>query len=197
MSSCTKKPAIRAELLCKDALSALRGGEAPDFGKRQYTFTAKDKKRFREDPEYYLQFRKQIEAEINTLFGMYLQDSDIQVKFRDIIEKEMLRRMGPGNEKLKEFIIPTWSVGCRRVSPADGYLEALVSDNVTPVFGEIDRVTEHGVVVKGEERKVDILICATGFQAAFKPAFKVSAASNATLSSLLTVSKGIQWPQNH
>lgn len=104
---------------------------------------------------------------------MYISGSDIQTQFRDVIEKEMLRRLGPGNERLKEFIIPKWSVGCRRISPADGYLEALASDNVTPVFGEIERVTETGLVVDGEERTVDILICATGFTPAFKPAFQV------------------------
>ncbi|KAH0845345.1 putative sterigmatocystin biosynthesis monooxygenase stcW [Fonsecaea pedrosoi] len=140
------------------ALSALRGGDAPDPGKRQYTFTDEDKKRFREDPQYYLRFRKEIEAEINVLFGMYIQGSDLQKQFRDVITKEMIRRLGPGNEKLKEFIIPKWSVGCRRVSPADGYLEALVSENVTPVFGEVDRVTAEGVVVDGCEHRLDILV---------------------------------------
>ncbi|KAL6242201.1 hypothetical protein RBB50_010749 [Rhinocladiella similis] len=140
------------------ALSALRGGDASDPGKRQYAFTEQDKKRFREDPDYFLQFRKEIEAEINVLFGMYTKGSDLQTTFRDAITKEMIRRMGPGNEKLKDFIIPKWSVGCRRVSPADGYLEALVSDNVTPVFGDIGRVTERGVVVAGQEHKVEILV---------------------------------------
>ncbi|KEF56736.1 uncharacterized protein A1O9_06926 [Exophiala aquamarina CBS 119918] len=155
------------------ALAQLRKGVEPPPGQRQYKFTEEDKKRFRDDPEYFLRFRKEIEAEINSLFEMYISRSDVQVQFRDVIEKEMLRRLGPGNEKLKEFIIPKWSVGCRRVSPADGYLEALASENVTPVFGEIERVTENGLVVGGEERKVDILICATGFTPAFKPAFKV------------------------
>lgn len=155
------------------ALSQLRNGVEPDPGQRQYKFTEADKKRFSDDPEYFLRFRKEIEAEINVLFDMYISGSETQTKFRDVIEKEMLRRLGPGNEKLKEFLIPKWGVGCRRVSPADGYLEALVSDNVTPVFGEIDRVTENGVVVGGEERKLDVLVCATGFTPAFKPAFKV------------------------
>ena len=98
--------------------------------------------------------------------------------------KEMHRRLGPGNQKLKEFIVPKFAVGCRRVSPADGYLEALVSENVSPVFGDIDKVTERGVVVNGEEHEVEILVCATGFQPAFKPAFRVSAIISPTFSIL-------------
>lgn len=128
---------------------------------------------------------------------MYTKGSDLQTTFRDAITKEMIRRMGPGNEKLKDFIIPKWSVGCRRVSPADGYLEALVSDNVTPVFGDIGRVTERGVVVAGQEHKVEILVCATGFQPAFKPAFKASTVDGAHLLATNGLFLGLQWNQDN
>ena len=95
-------------------------------------------------------------------------------KFREVITAEMNRRIGPGNEKLKEFIIPKWSPGCRRISPGDGYLEALVKDNVQPVFGGIKRVVPEGIETEdGAVHKMDILVCATGFQVAFRPAFKV------------------------
>lgn len=178
------------------ALAQLRNGVEPPPGQHQYKFTDADKKRFRDDPEYFLRFRKEIEAEINLLFEMYISGSNVQTQFRDVIEKEMLRRLGPGNEKLKEFIIPKWSVGCRRISPADGYLEALASDNVTPVFGEIERVTETGLVVDGEERNVDILICATGFNPAFKPAFKVGDPLETFSVCCLLNSTGFQWQQD-
>ncbi|KAF2790613.1 FAD/NAD(P)-binding domain-containing protein [Melanomma pulvis-pyrius CBS 109.77] len=152
----------------------LQKGEEVNPGQRQYDFTEADKKRFAEDPEYHLDFRKRIEAEINSLFGMYQQNSEMNNTFRDVITKEMNRRMGPGHEKLKEFIIPKWSPGCRRISPGDGYLEALVQDNVTPVFSGIKRIVPEGIeTVDGEVHKMDILVCATGFQVAFQPAFKV------------------------
>jgi len=105
---------------------------------------------------------------------MYRQGSDLSKQFRQVITDEMNRRMGPGHEELKSFIIPQWSPGCRRISPGDGYLEALVQDNVQPVFGGIERVTPDGIMTAdGVEHKMDVLICATGFQVAFKPAFKV------------------------
>lgn len=154
--------------------SDLTKGQDVDPGHRQYKFTEEDKKRFREDPEYHLDFRKRIEAEINGLFGMYRQGSDLSDLFRDVITKEMHRRMGPGHEELKKFIIPKWAPGCRRISPGDGYLEALVKPNVTPVFGNIKKVVKEGIITEdGELHKMDILVCATGFQVAFKPAFKV------------------------
>lgn len=154
-------------------MATLRKGAEVSLSKRQYTFTEEDKQRFRDDPEYFLQFRKEIEAEINVMFEMYMQGSEVSKNLKQLIMNEMRRRIGPGQEKLLEFIIPKWSPGCRRVSPADGYLEALVSPNVQPVYGEIDHISEKGIVVDGQEHEMDVLVCATGFSPAFKPPFKV------------------------
>jgi cation diffusion facilitator CzcD-associated flavoprotein CzcO len=152
----------------------LQKGAEIDPGQRQYKFTEADKKKFASDPEYHLDFRKRIEAEINSLFGMYQQGSELSNTFRKVITEEMHRRMGPGHDELKQFIIPSFSPGCRRISPGDGFLEALVKPNVRPVFSGIKKITENGIITEdGEEHKFDIIVCATGFQVAFKPAFKV------------------------
>ncbi|NWN33681.1 hypothetical protein GY663_31375, partial [Klebsiella michiganensis] len=81
----------------------LQKGQDVDPGQRQYTFTEADINKFKQDPEYHLEFRKKIEAEINSLFGMYQQNSALQNQFKDAITKEMHRRIGPGHEKLKQF----------------------------------------------------------------------------------------------
>lgn len=154
--------------------SDLQKGVDVDPGQRQYKFSEEDKKKFASDAEYHLYFRKRIEAEINSLFGMYQQGSEMSDMFRKVITEEMNRRMGPGHDDLKKFIIPTFSPGCRRISPGDGFLEALVKPNVRPVFSGIKKITENGILTDdGEEHKFDIIVCATGFQVAFKPAFKV------------------------
>lgn len=161
----------------------LRKGEVGDQpGKRQYAFTDADKEKFKNDPEHYLFFRKRIEAEINSLFGMFHQGSEMSETFRKVITEEMHRRIGPGHEELKKFIIPTWAPGCRRISPGDGYLEALTQPNVEPVYGGIDKITADGVVTPdGKEHKVDIIVCATGFNVAFKPAFNLINAEGKSL----------------
>lgn len=84
--------------------------------------------------------------------------------------------MGPGKEDLKKFLIPTWAPGCRRISPADGYLEALVADNVVPVLTEegVKKIEPNGIVgPDGKVHECDIIVCATGFQVAFTPGFRV------------------------
>lgn len=104
------------------------------------------------------------------------------ISFLKLITEEMNRRIGPGHEKLKEFIIPNWAPGCRRISPGDGYLEALVKPNVNPVYGGIQKIVPEGIVTEdGELHKMDILVCATGFNVAFRPAFKLINGTGDTL----------------
>lgn len=149
-------------------------GQDANPGQLQHTSGEAEKMRIAEDSEYNLDFRKRIEAEINGLFGMYQQSLELSHHFRWVITKEMNRRMGPGYEKSKNFIIPKWSPGCRRIFPGDGYLEALVQDNVISVFDAIEKVTPAGIPTKdGTEQKMDILVYATRFQVAFQLAFKV------------------------
>ncbi|KAI1334536.1 hypothetical protein F5Y15DRAFT_420777 [Xylariaceae sp. FL0016] len=163
-------------------LNNLHGDSPPPPGSRQYAFTDDDKKKFREDPEDYLMFRKGIEAEINSLFSMYIQGSDTSRTIRKVITEEMNRRIGPGHEKLKEFLIPHFAPECRRISPGDGYLEALVAPNVEPVLGNIQKIVPEGIMSEnGTIHKLDILVCATGFHVAFRPAFKLINAQGRTL----------------
>ena len=179
-SSTWISPPFGGGVLDSDLHKDTEGGVQP--GKRQYTFTEADKERFRNDKEHFLMFRKRIEAEINSLFGLYQQGSEMSNHFRKVITEEMHRRIGPGHEKLKEFIIPTWAPGCRRISPGDGYLEALVKPNVDCVFGPIKKCTKEGIVTEdGVEHKLDVLVCATGFKVAFRPAFKLINAAGKTL----------------
>ena len=165
-----------ADLWAKNGVTDVNPGE------RQYTFTDLDKKRFQEDPAYLLQFRKSIEAELNAGFGMYQKGSDMSNRYREVITNEMNRRMGDGHEELKKFIIPKWSPGCRRISPGDGYLEALIKPNVNPVFSNIVKCVPKGLVTAdGVTHPMDVLVCATGFQVAFRPAFKLINGEGVTL----------------
>lgn len=92
----------------------------------QHFFTDEEKQRFKDDPEYHLQYRKKIESAIHTTFEMYIKDSEASKGAQKNMVEEMNRRIGPGHEELKSRLIPSWPPGCRRITPGDGYLEALV-----------------------------------------------------------------------
>lgn len=64
---------------------------------------------------------------------------------------------------LQEKLIPRRGVGCRRLTPGIGYLEALSKPNVKVICGGIEAITENGCKCDGIGYPVDVLICATGF----------------------------------
>lgn len=112
----------------QDALEEQRSqgmGTAP-LNNAQYYFSETEKKKFRDDPGFHLQYRKKLESAVNNLFEMFLKDTDTNRDAEKTMRAEMHRRIGEGHEELKEKLIPGWPPGCRRITPGDGYLEALV-----------------------------------------------------------------------
>jgi hypothetical protein len=157
-----------------DAQAADPNGEAPAAaGKHHYIRSEKEK--FRNDPEYHLEYRKGLETQIAIGFPMFLRGSDANIKAKAVMSASILERIGDGNEELKERFIPKWSPGCRRLTPGEGYLEALKEDHVKIVHDELVRFTEQGIVTAdGTEHKFDIVACATGFDIAYVPHFKIT-----------------------
>lgn len=75
---------------------------------------------------------------------------------------------------LSAKLIPSFPIGCRRFTPGVGYLEALSAPNVEVAHGAITRVTETSCISEdGKEYKLDVLICATGFDCSFRPRFPI------------------------
>merc|ERR1712093_575625 len=71
---------------------------------------------------------------------------------------------------IAKAFIPNFAVGCRRLTPGPGYLEALVEPNVDFISTGIKRITETGIeTVDGQHREYDTIVCATGFDTTFTP----------------------------
>jgi cation diffusion facilitator CzcD-associated flavoprotein CzcO len=78
------------------------------------------------------------------------------------------------DERLAKALIPTFPVGCRRITPAVGYLEALTQKNVRVVTDKIVKVMPAGLEIStGEVIEVDAIVCATGFDVSFCPRFTI------------------------
>lgn len=79
-----------------------------------------------------------------------------------------------GDERLSKALIPDFPVGCRRLTPAVGYLASLTADNVRVVTDKIVKVVPNGIEIStGEVIEIDVLICATGFDVSFCPRFAI------------------------
>ena len=92
----------------------------------------------------------------------------------------MSERLGNDPELIKKFI-PSWRVGCRRLSPGEGYLEALQAPNAEYTWDTIQRITEKGIVTSAGEIELDAIVCATGFDVSFTPQWKMRGLNGSTL----------------
>ncbi|KAF2432170.1 FAD/NAD(P)-binding domain-containing protein [Tothia fuscella] len=141
-------------------------------GKHKYT--EKEKERFRRDPEYFLQYRQQVERKLSGLFWIFYRSSEENLAAKKHMQELMSAELGV-REDIKKALIPNWSPGCRRYTPGEGHLAALQKDNVTPVFNPILKVVPEGIMtVDGTTHKLNILICATGLHVAFIPHFRLT-----------------------
>lgn len=128
---------------------------------------------FRTDAQKHLEYRKEVEAELNGRFKFIIRNSPEQEAARTFALNEMKTKLGD-NSPLLKHMLPTFGVGCRRPTPGNGYLEALTQDNVRVVTDHIKEIVPEGIKLEtGEVIKIDMFICATGFDISFCPRYPI------------------------
>lgn len=104
----------------------------------------------------------------------------MQETSREYMQSLMMKKLN--NHELSNHPIPQFAFGCRRPTPGTGYLESLLDEKFQTVVGNIDRISEEGIVTEdGTTYPVDILICATGFDTTYKPNFPIIGSSSQSL----------------
>ncbi|KAL9620583.1 MAG: hypothetical protein Q9160_004944 [Pyrenula sp. 1 TL-2023] len=93
----------------------------------------------------------------------------------------LMRERLNNDPDLCEKLIPKWTLGCRRLTPGEGYLESFLLPSVHLTQSPIIRITETGIQTKDEFVEVDVVVCATGFDASNVPHFPVIGRERTTL----------------
>ncbi|CEI41650.1 hypothetical protein FVEN_g3715 [Fusarium venenatum] len=130
---------------------------------------------FAKSDDTYLRFRKRVEADGNMVHASTLKDSEMQQHFVATFKESTKQVLGSRPDILESFS-PEFGVGCRRLTPGPGYLEALMQPNVEFITQRIDSINETGVKLTGHEDRqvdIDVLVCATGFNTTHQPPFPV------------------------
>ncbi|KIX97341.1 uncharacterized protein Z520_06793 [Fonsecaea multimorphosa CBS 102226] len=142
-----------------------------------FYYTPEQQKAFAENPELFLKYSKMIESELNIRFKLILNGTPEAEAAKEFAREEMTKKLGPTNPALLDAIIPkNFGVGCRRPTPGNGFLEALIQDNVKVFTSPMQEINATGFVdSKGKQYDVDIIICATGFNTSWIPRFPVEA----------------------
>ncbi|KAN0107798.1 FAD/NAD(P)-binding domain containing protein [Hyaloscypha variabilis] len=141
-------------------------------GGTNFTYSNKQKKTFNEDPEHYNQYCRELEGELNKRFTLMHLKSKDQASSRNLVASIMNEQLN-NDTRLVKHLVPEFALGCRRMTPGSGYLQSLTKSNVDVITEDVVRLTEHGVVdASGTEHKVDVVVCATGFDTSFTPHFE-------------------------
>ena len=111
----------------------------PDSGNHKYTL--KELAQFRDDPEYYWKYRKEIEASINADYPCLFPGTPDQISSTARIKANMQQKLA-GKPEILAGLQSDFLPGCRRLTPGPGYLEALVQDNVHFTTEPIVQVTQ-------------------------------------------------------
>jgi cation diffusion facilitator CzcD-associated flavoprotein CzcO len=144
---------------------------ANNYG-HNHEYTEEQREEFRRDPKKLLAHAKDIEGQINGLWGAFYTGSEGQKASQALFRKRMKEHIK--DERLLEGFTPKFEVGCRRITPGDPYMKAIQEDNVDVHFTAVDEIDETGVIGNdGVHREVDTIVCATGFDVTYKPRFPV------------------------
>ncbi|KIW09929.1 hypothetical protein PV08_11705 [Exophiala spinifera] len=102
------------------------------------------------------------------------------------------------DQELLSKLVPAYAPGCKRLTPAPGYLEAVAIPKVTYVMDSIVRATTSGLVTAdGQEHKVDVIIAATGFPEFTVPRYPIIDQDSVTLESLWSPHGKIGYPKSY
>ncbi|KAL4966094.1 flavin-containing monooxygenase [Aspergillus stella-maris] len=155
----------------------------PDISSAAGEYTAEEIGEFVSNPEKVLSLRRENERTMNSIFSMYLKHSILQQQARELLEGKMKKVLQ--DEELEKQLIPNFAVGCKRVNPSGfKYLEALKKENVTIIHTGISSFTPTGCKdTNNQNHSGEVIICATGFNTSYIPAYPVIGPGNHTLQS--------------
>ncbi|GAA6022327.1 hypothetical protein JCM10207_003286 [Rhodosporidiobolus poonsookiae] len=140
-----------------------------------FNYSEEDKEKFRKDPGAQRQYARDIEFELNKRWRFVIKDSQDQRDIFKLFTDEMVKALN-GRQDLIDVLVPDFAVGCRRLTPAPGFLKALQEPNVTAVTDRISKIVENGIITTdGTLHECDTIITATGFDISFRPRFPLIA----------------------
>jgi cation diffusion facilitator CzcD-associated flavoprotein CzcO len=122
----------------------------------EYNFTENPLEIFR-DPHVLREYRAAIMDRRSSNFKRAIADSELQQRAQDLFRKTMTERLGDSDKgrEIAERLVPDFPVGCRRLTPGPGFLEALTQEHVHIHWDAIERVNEKGIVTRSNTKSKD------------------------------------------
>lgn len=130
---------------------------------QNFDYTLDERKRFTENPQEYLAYRKKMEMYCNRVQRFAFTGTPELEVFTALLDANM-RKTTEAKPELYDILKPDYPPGCRRLIMGQGWLECLTKPNTTLIPKDVRRFTKTGIEdVDGIHREYDAIICATGF----------------------------------
>ena len=144
-------------------------------------YSEEDQRRFREEPGAHTEHRRLLVRRINRAFKMFARGSEASKEATRLAREQMADKLNH-DPRLCEMLIPkTYSLGCRRITPGEGYLESFLRSNVQLTQSSIKQINPTSITTEdGQDYPLDVIVCATGFEVSFRPQYKLYGKTDAT-----------------
>ena len=88
-----------------------------------------------------------------------MKGSELNRQIFDLARRQMMSKL-KNDPELCERLIPKWELGCRRITPGEGYLESFLRDNVELTQSPITKIDADSIHTDdGKTYKVDVSKC--------------------------------------
>lgn len=118
----------------------LVGSDDPSYNSE---YREEDKQRF-QDSEEMKKYRKTVQGGVNKAYHIFIKGSPANKAATEFAIKQMSEKLNHDKELCKK-LIPKWELGCRRITPGDGYLEAFTQPNVHLTNSPITSIEAKGI----------------------------------------------------
>ncbi|KAJ0415766.1 hypothetical protein BJY00DRAFT_304604 [Aspergillus carlsbadensis] len=157
----------------------LAGDITKDGMGTNFAYSPEEKALYASDRAAFLAYRKYVEHSVNSVYKLMISGSEENAFLLNLVDGVMRAKLAKSPPELVSRLMPEHEIGCRRLSPGDGYLEAMQEGNARWEFAPITRITENGIVTaesgqeEEEEEGFDLIVTATGFNTTYIPAWEL------------------------
>jgi hypothetical protein len=122
-----------------------------------------------------------VEEDGNAIHAVTMKGTELQLSARDTFYMHMKEKL-KSKPEIFESLLPSFSPGCRRLTPGPGYLEALTRPNVSFITSPITHISASAIhTADGQSHTIDALVCATGFKSSTAPPFPLTGSNGLSL----------------
>lgn len=147
-----------------------------------FAYTDVEKKQWKDDPESYIKYRKALEHGMQSSYAITQRDSPEHITARTMFDESMRKRLA-NKPEIIDHLLPNFPPLCKRLTPGPGYLEALTSPKVDVIATGISHIDATGITTTdGRHRRVDTIVCATGFETSYRGRFPIYGVKGVRLS---------------